>query len=133
MTQTGQRLDRWLWFARIVKTRTLATALVSSGRVRVNSQRVSRASRMVRSGDIVTAAIHGQVRVLKILEPGHRRGPATEARTLYEDISPPAPPRRSRPFVLHPPARREKGAGRPTKRDRRRIEVWIAGDTKGPD
>lgn len=133
MMQAGQRLDKWLWFARIVKTRTLATALVSSGRVSVNTQRVSRPSRMVREGDVVTAAIHGRVRVLRILEPGIRRGPADEACTLYDDIGPPAPPRGTRPPRLYAPALREKGAGRPTKRDRRRIEAWNASNTAGAD
>ena len=133
MTQSAQRLDRWLWFARIVKSRTLATALVSSGRVRVNSQRVSRPSRMIREGDVITAAIHGRVRVLKILEPGSRRGPAAEAQALYDDLSPPAPPRGIRPLPLDAPAHREKGAGRPTKRDRRLIEAWTANSTGGLD
>ncbi|MDH3581527.1 MAG: RNA-binding S4 domain-containing protein [Hyphomicrobiales bacterium] len=126
MTNAAQRLDKWLWFARIVKSRTLATALVSSGRVRVNARRVSRPSRMVRAGDVITAAIHGRVRVLKIVGPGSRRGPASEAQALYDDISPPAPPRGPRPLPFDAPAHRERGAGRPTKRDRRRIDAWTA-------
>ena len=122
--ESGQRLDRWLWFARITKTRTLATRLVTSGKVRVDRERVVKPSRMIQPGEVVTIAVHGRVRVLRILDPGARRGPATEAWTLYEDLSPPPPPRAARAPAPAPAAHREKGTGRPTKRDRRRIDAW---------
>lgn len=120
-----QRLDKWLWFTRIAKTRTLATRLVETGKARVNRTRVTKASRTVRAGDVITLAIHHRVRVLKVVAFGTRRGPAAEARELYEDMSPPPLPREksSRPPLS--PAQREKGAGRPTKRDRRRMEAWM--------
>lgn len=119
----GQRLDKWLWYARIAKTRSLATRLVEAGKARVNKARVSKASRVVRPGDVITLAVHEQVKVLKIIACGVRRGPAPEARELYEDLSPPPVPRVRRLRIL-PAAQREKGAGRPTKRDRRRIDAW---------
>lgn len=122
-SEGSQRLDKWLWFARIAKTRTLATRLIEGGKARVNKTRVSKASRMVRPGDVVTLAIHDQVKVLKILACGVRRGPAPEARELYEDLSPPPVPRVRKPRAL-PAAAREKGTGRPTKRDRRRMDAW---------
>lgn len=121
-----QRLDKWLWFARLVKTRTLAAELVAAGKVRVNRTRTTKPSRAVYAGDVITATIHGRVRVLKVLAAGARRGPAAEARTLYEDMSPPPAARPDGAVMLEMPARRKKGAGRPTKRDRRLIDAWRA-------
>ena len=88
-----QRIDKWLWFARMVKTGTLAAAIVSQGQVRLNRERVSKPSHEVGPGDVLTLAVHGRVRVIKVLAIGARRGPASEAQTLYEDItgSQPAP------------------------------------------
>lgn len=86
-----QRLDKWLWFTRMVKSRTLAAGLVSDGKVRLNRTRVDKPSQAVRIGDVVTATVHRQVRVLKVLGIGERRGPPAEARTLYEDLSEPTP------------------------------------------
>jgi ribosome-associated heat shock protein Hsp15 len=116
-TAANQRLDRWLWFARFFKSRTLAAKLVTSGKIRVNSERVSKASRLVRAGDVLTFPLGPHIRVIKILAPGTRRGPASEAQLLYEDLSPPAP-------IAPAPGtgEREKGAGRPTKADRRQID-----------
>lgn len=119
-----QRLDKWLWFARIVKTRTLAAHLISAGKVRINRERTTKPSRSIHEGDVITAAIHGQIRVLKVLGLGSRRGPAPEAQALYEDMSPPPAARPDNAIRLGMPAAREKGAGRPTKRDRRRIDAW---------
>lgn len=119
-----QRLDKWLWFARIAKTRTLATRLAETGKARINRTRVSKASRMVRSGDVITLVIHEQVRVLKVLACGTRRGPASEARELYEDMSPP-PLKREAARPPLSPGQRDKGAGRPTKRERRQMLSWL--------
>lgn len=82
------RLDKWLWQARILKTRSLATALVAEGRLRINGQPTDKPARTVGAGDVLTFALHGRVRVLRILSAGDRRGPATEARGLYEDLAP---------------------------------------------
>ena len=88
---TGQRLDKWLWFARMVKTRTLAAAIVSQGQVRLNKVKVVKPAHEVGPGDVITLAIHGRVRVLKVLAIAARRGPASEAQTLYEDMADPVP------------------------------------------
>jgi ribosome-associated heat shock protein Hsp15 len=86
----GQRIDKWLYFARVVKTRTLATKLTQSGKVRINRQKTDNAARRVRPGDVLTITLRGRVLVLKVLEIGSRRGSATEAASLFEDLSPPA-------------------------------------------
>ena len=89
-----QRLDKWLWFARIAKSRTLAAQLVQDGKVRVNRAKVAKPSHAVRPDDVLTVVIRGNIQVLKVLAPGARRGPPAEARQLYELLSPaigPAP------------------------------------------
>jgi len=111
-----QRVDRWLWFARMLKSRTLAAALVEAGKVRVNSTRIDKPSRHVKVGDVLTFPLGNQVRVLKVLDTGTRRGPAPEAQALYEDLAPVAA--KPSPDVL-PDAEREAGSGRPTKKERR--------------
>lgn len=87
MTLDRQRIDKWLWFARMVKTRTLAQAIVSQGQVRVNKARVSKPSHEVGPGDALTLAVHGRVRVVKVVAIATRRGPASEAQTLYQDMA----------------------------------------------
>ena len=82
-----QRLDKWLWFTRVVKTRSLAAKLVEEGHVRVNSLRVEQASKSVKPGDVVTVALEHDVRVMRMVSAGERRGPAPEARLLYVDLS----------------------------------------------
>ena len=82
-----QRLDKWLWFARVVKTRSLAAKLVSAGHVRVNARRIEDPAKSVKSGDVVTVALDREVRVLRILAGGERRGPFIEAQQLFEDLS----------------------------------------------
>ncbi len=86
------RLDKWLWQARFFKTRGLAAALVAKGRVRVNGQPAARASRGVGPGDVLTCPRAGLIRVVRVLALGERRGPASEARGLYDDLDPPAAP-----------------------------------------
>ena len=117
-TPPGLRLDKWLWHARFFKSRTLAAKQCAAGRVRINRQPAEKAHQTVRPGDVLTFPQGNDVRVVRVLALGERRGPAPEARALYEDLSPPAP-RAPRPT---PPARREKGAGRPTKAERREID-----------
>jgi ribosome-associated heat shock protein Hsp15 len=114
-----QRIDKWLWFARIAKSRTLAQKLAISGRVRLNRERNDSASQLVKVGDTLTIGLESGVRVLRILAAGTRRGPAAEARLLFEDLSPPAPPENAEIRV--------PGAGRPTKRDRRAISAFKRG------
>jgi ribosome-associated heat shock protein Hsp15 len=80
------RLDKFLWFARIVKTRALAQALAEQGRLRLNGRAVDRAHAAVRVGDVLSFALRGTVRVLRIEALPIRRGPPAEARTLYTEI-----------------------------------------------
>jgi ribosome-associated heat shock protein Hsp15 len=115
----SQRLDKWLWFARVVKSRTLAAGLVADGKVRINRTRAEKPSQTVKAGDVLTIAVHGHVRVLEVAAPGVRRGPATEAATLYRDLTPKPDPDTNEPVS---PAERDPGTGRPTKRERRQIE-----------
>lgn len=84
--EARQRLDKWLWHARLVKTRSLAARLVAEGRVRVNRIRAEKPAANVKPGDVLTLSVGENVKVLRILGMGERRGPATEARQLYEDI-----------------------------------------------
>jgi ribosome-associated heat shock protein Hsp15 len=88
-TAAVQRLDKWLWFARIVKSRTLAAQLVQDGKVRINRARVAKPAQAVRPNDVLTIVIRGNVQVLRVVAPGARRGPPAEARLLYEPLSPP--------------------------------------------
>ncbi|HTN98206.1 MAG TPA: RNA-binding S4 domain-containing protein [Nordella sp.] len=84
-----QRIDKWLCFARMTKTRSLAAAIVSQGQVRLNKVKITKPAHEVGPGDILTLAIHDRVRVLKVLAVASRRGPASEAQTLYEDMAQP--------------------------------------------
>jgi ribosome-associated heat shock protein Hsp15 len=121
-----QRIDKWLWHARVVRTRSAAATLAAAGHVRINGQRVDAPSRAVRPGDVVTVALDRAVRVLKVLGFAERRGSADDARALCETIEP-APGRLVEPRVPQP-ALREAGAGRPTKRERRAIEHFTGED-----
>jgi ribosome-associated heat shock protein Hsp15 len=82
-----QRLDKWLWFARVVRTRTLAARLVGEGHVRVNAQRIETPAKPVGPGDVLTIALERQVRVLRIVAIAARRGGAQEARLLFEELT----------------------------------------------
>ena len=82
-----QRIDRWLWHARLVRTRVDAAALADAGYVRVNGARIGAPSRQVRTGDVITVALDRRVRVLKVRGFVERRGPADTAQTLYEDLT----------------------------------------------
>ncbi|PIW27994.1 MAG: RNA-binding protein S4 [Rhodospirillales bacterium CG15_BIG_FIL_POST_REV_8_21_14_020_66_15] len=120
------RLDKWLWFARFFKTRTLATKYVLSGKLRVNSVVVAKPHYSVKTGDVLTFPLRPGIKVVKVLNLGLRRGPAAEARTLYDDLSPPPPPGNpaegAGSAAAEPVAARDPGAGRPTKRERRETD-----------
>jgi ribosome-associated heat shock protein Hsp15 len=120
-----QRVDKFLWFARFFKSRTLAATMVSDGRVRINGERCEKPSTVVKLGDVLTFPAGPHVRVIKVLAGGERRGPAPEARLLYEDLT---PPREALPPEEEAPAPREKGAGRPTKKERRDISTFTRGE-----
>lgn len=122
MTETGekQRIDKWLFFARVVKSRSLAAKLAASGRVRVNRDKIDHASYGVKPGDVLTITMERRILIYKIVLTGERRGPAPEAQLLYEDISPlPSQKDTSKDMIL---PQRDAGSGRPTKRERRAID-----------
>ncbi len=109
------RLDKWLWQARFFKTRTLAAAVVKAGSVRVNSLKIAKPSFQVGEGDGITFPQASQTRVVVVQACGSRRGPAAEAQTLYLDktVFEKKVPREVTPW----------GKGRPTKKDRRRLDL----------
>ena len=115
------RIDKWLWYARFFKSRSGASKLCAAGKVRVNRQIVAKAHHALRVGDVLTFPQGRRIRVVRIVALGTRRGPAPEAQTLYDDLTPPDPPR-DPATPPKQPARREPGAGRPTKAERRALD-----------
>jgi ribosome-associated heat shock protein Hsp15 len=112
------RLDKWLWAARVFKTRSLAATACDGGKVDVNAQ-AAKPARALRPGDLVRVSFpQGRSRVLRVARLDDRRGPPSVARELFADLTPPEPPRAR----LAPPPRRLPGAGRPTKRERREMD-----------
>jgi ribosome-associated heat shock protein Hsp15 len=88
MNGAAMRLDKWLWFARFCKSRSLAAKLCEAGKVRVNRGVIEKAAAQVKPGDVLTFPQGAEIRVVKVLALGLRRGPPAEARTLYEDLAP---------------------------------------------
>jgi len=107
------RVDKWLWAARLFKTRSLASKACTAGHVKLNGDSV-KASKSVRRGDHLEVVTPGGLRIVDVVLLSEKRGPAKVARTLYEDHTPPPPPKGERDFAV-----RERGSGRPAKRDRR--------------
>lgn len=120
------RIDKWLWYARVAKTRTLAAKLVTAGHVRINKEKVLAAKSAIKIGDVLTIARDDRIRILKIAALGERRGPASEAQLLYEDLTP-AVSKEAKP-VQPVVDKRDAGAGRPTKKDRRQIMRFKQGE-----
>lgn len=111
------RVDAWIWAVRLAKTRSQATAACKAGHVRVNDA-TAKPAQPVGIGDVVRVRLHGFEKIYRVAGLGARRGSATEAATLFEDLTPPPPPKAERPADVV----RDRGAGRPTKRDRREID-----------
>lgn len=84
-----QRLDKWLFFTRAAKSRSIAAKIAQAGRVRVNREKVDQAAYPLKLGDVLTITLERRVLVWRVVDLGSRRGPADEARSLYEDLSPP--------------------------------------------
>jgi len=105
-----QRIDKWLWHSRIVRTRSAAATLAASGHVRINGQRIDAPSCAVRPGDVVTVALDRAVRVLRVLDFSERRGSPLEARRLCEAIEPSTPRPDGEPRPGPPPTKRERRA-----------------------
>ena len=118
MSDARQRIDKWLWHARVVRTRTSATSLVDGGHVRLNGERVRAASRPVKPADVITVALDRTVRIMKVAGFAERRGDATAARLLYEDLTPISTAAPAEPVA----GERDPGSGRPTKQERRAID-----------
>ena len=114
---TSVRVDVWLWAVRVYKTRSAATTAIRGGHVRVNGDPV-KASYNVKVGDEVRARIQGFDRILKVTKLLVKRVGAPLAKEAYEDLTPPPPPREFVAPIVH----RDRGAGRPTKRERREID-----------
>lgn len=114
-----QRLDKWLWCARLMKTRSGAARLIANGKVRINGERALKPSRLVRYGDVVTVIDQGRLSVVRVLDVAERRGPAILAQTLYEDLTPKEPDKDDAV---------SRAGKRPTKRDRRRMESFRSGE-----
>lgn len=111
------RADKWLWHARFFKTRGLASELVTSGRLRVNGERVSKPAHGLQPGDTLTFPQGRELRVVRVVALSKRRGPAVEAQTLYLDLE---PPNRAEPGSRQ--AVEPRVGARPTKKDRRRLD-----------
>ena len=117
MTELSEvRIDKWLWAARCFKTRSMAGKACTGGHVKVDGHSV-KASKTVRIGAHVEVQTPGGLRVLEIAALGERRGPASEAQKLYVDHTPPPPPRE----FVDPMVYRDRGTGRPSKRDLREL------------
>ncbi|MES1244594.1 MAG: RNA-binding S4 domain-containing protein [Acidobacteriota bacterium] len=127
------RLDKWLQVARMYKTRTQATHACDLGRVQVNGQ-PAKPHRHLNLGDRVELAQGDWERVLVVKELRDRPVPKAEAAGLYDDQSPPRPAHDPLKRLMNrPPAPRDAGAGRPTKKERRELDRWLDGDTSIPD
>ena len=115
------RMDKWLWYARFFKTRSLATKLISSGKLRINGEVTSKPHRQAQIGQVLTFAQGPYIRVIRIDEIGKCRGPAAEAATLYTDLGPPPARKTNEEVRLHNSRFENRliGSGRPTKKDRR--------------
>jgi ribosome-associated heat shock protein Hsp15 len=112
------RIDRWLWAARAFRSRSLAAQACDGGKVTVNDA-TAKPHKLIRPGDLIEISSVDGTRRWRVLALAERRGPASVARTLYEDLTPPPPPE-----APHDPSmpRRERGMGRPTKRERRQLD-----------
>ena len=111
-----RRLDKWLWYARFCKSRTLAAKLCAAGKIRIDGEVIYKAHQAVRAGNVLTFPWGPHIRVIRVVGLGERRGPAPEARALYEDLAPPVT------LAAAAGPQREPGAGRPTKAERRAID-----------
>jgi len=117
------RIDKWLWAARFFKSRSLAAAACEGGKVDINAH-AAKPAKLVRAGDLLRITLPGGKKLIKVLVLADRRGPALRAQLLYADLTPPTPPE---PIPTSLLVYRPRGAGRPTKRERRlheRLSRW---------
>lgn len=123
MTEPSLRIDKWLWYARFFKSRSMATELCNGSKLRIDGTIISKAHHLVRLGDVLTFPQGHHIRVIKVLALATRRGPAAEAALLYEDMAPPVRETRLPKGTPPPVAPRTRGAGRPTKREGRKTRI----------
>ncbi|WP_282203218.1 RNA-binding S4 domain-containing protein [Kitasatospora fiedleri] len=116
--ETSARIDSWIWAVRLIKTRSAAGAACRAGHVKLNGA-TAKPAQHVKAGDDVRVRIEGRERVVQVVRPIAKRVGAPVAETCYVDHSPPPPPRTERPAAV---AQRDRGAGRPTKRERRDLD-----------
>ncbi len=112
------RVDKWLWYARFFKTRGGCSRLVTGGKLRLNAEKINKAAQAVRVGDTLTFPQARAIRVVRVVALGQRRGPAPEAQTLYEDLSP------TDETAKDTPDPKQGRLGRPDKRDRRAARAF---------
>ena len=115
-----QRIDVWLWYGRFYKTRSLATKMVRGGKVRVNGKVCKKTSTPVSAEDVLIFSRADDLLIVKIRAFALRRGPASDAQNLYEDLTPVLEKRETKKVIFT--SNRERGAGRPTKNERRAID-----------
>lgn len=119
---SGLRVDKWLWFSRFCKTRSLAQTLCAGGRVLINGTEARKSKTLVRPGDTVVITVGPVRRTATVKALGTRRGPAPEAALLFEEHG---EPERLDGAKKDAPLYRPPGAGRPTKRERRALEKFF--------
>lgn len=124
LESTRQRLDKWLFFARMAKSRSLAQSYIQSGHVKVNGAAIRQPSHMLKVGDRLEIGFERMDKVLVVKSSGTRRGPYEEARLLYEDETPPREPSDSMTPLEQ--ALRQPGSGRPTKKERRALDRFLS-------
>ncbi len=117
---TSQRIDKWLWHARFFKTRSIAQKHVISGKIRVDKEKASNASRQVKLGNVLTITLERDIKIIEILGIANRRGPFSEAQLLYNDLSPPKPEKQKLEDTKEYMSRIQSD-GRPTKHQRKQI------------
>src|SRR5437762_1041594 len=118
------RIDKWLWAVRLYKTRTMAASACASGKVRIGGDTV-KSARSVRVGEVITAIAGEITRTIKVIELIERRVGAPVATRCYEDLTPPSEYQKKREPNFRPLLLRPRGSGRPTKKERRKLEgIW---------
>ena len=120
-SRESRRLDKWLWYSRFFKSRSLANKFCASGKRRLNEKVVRKAHYGLHVGDVLTFPRGPHIRVVRVVGLGTRRGPAPEAQALYDDLDPPQARKKDGPRPVQQ-AGREPGSGRPTKRERRETD-----------
>ena len=125
--EAGLRLDKWLWYARFFKTRALASKAISNGRFRLDGDLMSKPHRQAKSGQVLTFSQGTRIRVVRIKALGARRGPASEAALLYDDLAAVTPATENNKPAAAVFEERQVGGGRPTKRERRETDRLKAG------